>query len=173
MSEERKVDMSLHHEVEQCLFREARLLDGFQFEEWRALLDPDIHYSVPARRTHYLRAANSVRDIDTDHYDDDYESLTLRLARMSRPGPSSMDPRPREVRTVSNIEIEHGDVVGELQVYSVIILMRNRLLDQEEHIAARREDVWRRASDGRLLLYRRRALITHNTILMANMNSLL
>jgi hypothetical protein len=77
------------------------------------------------------------------------------------------------VRTVSNIEIEHGDVDDELKVYSVIILMRNRLLDQEEHVAARREDVWRRVTDGRLLLYRRRALITHNTILMPNMNSLL
>jgi ethylbenzene dioxygenase subunit beta len=173
MVNNRKVDMQAHHEAEQILFLEARLLDEFRYDDWKGLLAPDIHYSVPARRTRYLRAANANREVDTNHYDDDYESLSLRLARMSRPGPSSMDPRPREVRNVSNIEVEQGNSENELRIHSVIILMRNRLLDQEEHIAARREDIWRRLADGRLLLCRRRALITHNTILMANMNSLL
>ena len=40
----------LHAEVEAFLFREARLADEFQLDEWEALLTDDFHYWVPAGR---------------------------------------------------------------------------------------------------------------------------
>jgi len=40
----------LHAEVEAFLYREARLADEFQLDEWEALLTDDFHYWVPAGR---------------------------------------------------------------------------------------------------------------------------
>ena len=99
--------------------------------------------------------------------------MDLRLKRLSKPMQSSLDPRPREVRSISNIEVSYGGSTQELRVDSVILFMRNRMLDQEEHIAARRQDVWRIMDNGRFELVKRKVLITQNSILMANMNSLL
>ena len=39
--------MLLHHEVEQFLFHEARLLDERKFDDWLDLLTDDIHYWMP------------------------------------------------------------------------------------------------------------------------------
>ena len=41
----------LHAEVEAFLYREARLADEFQLDEWEALLTDDFHYWVPAGRS--------------------------------------------------------------------------------------------------------------------------
>jgi 3-phenylpropionate/cinnamic acid dioxygenase small subunit len=166
-----KMSGSLYFRVCQFLYREARLLDEYKYDEWFALLDPAIHYWMPARRNHYLRD-KSERTIDTDHYNDNYESLKLRLARLVRPGPSSMDPRPREVRAISNIEIERVGDDG-IEVHSVVTLIRSRLLDQQEYLAARRDDRLVQHASGELSLAKRRALITQSAILMANLNSLL
>ncbi len=170
---EEKVSMQLHHDVEQCLFHEANLLDDFNFGGWRKLLAPDLHYWIPARRSRYVREKRAEWVIDNDHYDDDMSSMDLRLKRLSKPMQSSLDPRPREVRSISNIEVGYGDSTQELRVDSVILFMRNRMLDQEEHIAARRQDIWRMMGDGKFELVKRKVLITQNSILMANMLSLL
>ncbi|HIF65503.1 MAG TPA: hypothetical protein EYG17_09500 [Acidimicrobiia bacterium] len=42
--------VELHAEVEAFLYREARLADEFQLDEWEALLTDDFHYWVPAGR---------------------------------------------------------------------------------------------------------------------------
>ncbi len=166
-------DLELYHEVCQFLFLEARLLDEQRSDEWYELLSTDIHYWVPARRSRYIRDAAAVRKIDTDHFDDDYESLGFRIQRMSKAGVSSLDPRPRETRTISNIEVLPMPEPDAFTVHSVVVLSRNRLLDRDEGISARREDVLRRYRGGGFKLAARKALITQNTILMANMSSLL
>jgi len=90
-------DMAFHFSVSQFLYREARLLDSGQFKAWHQLLTEDIQYRMPARRSHYLRREVE-HPVDTDHYDDDYSSMGLRIERMIRPGMSSLDPPARETR---------------------------------------------------------------------------
>ena len=47
-------------EVEQFLYREARLLDERRFAEWLALLTDDIHYWVGARSNRYPRRSKAI-----------------------------------------------------------------------------------------------------------------
>ena len=42
------VNVELLHEVEQFLYREARLLDAEQFDGWLEMLTEDIHYWMPS-----------------------------------------------------------------------------------------------------------------------------
>ena len=39
-----RVDRDLAFEIEQFLYREARLLDAERYDEWLAMMAPDIHY---------------------------------------------------------------------------------------------------------------------------------
>ncbi len=165
-------DMAFHFTVSQFLYREARLLDEQQFKDWHQLLAEDLHYRMPVRRSHYLR--NPVKHaVDTDHYDDDFSSMGLRIERMVRPGMASLDPAARETRAVSNIEVQDTDTEGEYLVRSIIQLSRNRLLDQQEELTARREDILRLDSDTGFKITRRTAWINHNVILMRNLSCLL
>jgi len=172
---DKPVSMEVAMHFGQLLAREARLLNQFQYDEWVNLLHPDIHYSVPSRRSHTMRANrdSDVRRISLDHYDDDLRILKMKIKRLQHPGPSSVDPRPREVRVVSNIEVFNGDRVDDYLVYSVIVLYRNRLLDEDGSIAGSRADVWRGSLDDGFKLYRRTVEIAQNTMLLANMNGFL
>ena len=44
------VDRELHFEIEQFLYREARLLDDGRFHDWLALFTDDARYFVPVRQ---------------------------------------------------------------------------------------------------------------------------
>ncbi len=158
------------------LAKEARMLDEYCYTEWMELIAPEIHYSIPARRSHHIRdhREKDARKFDTDHYDDDHESLLLRTMRLSNPaGVSSNDPRPREIRAISNIEVFAQEMPETYRVNSVIQLVRNRLLDDDSAIAGRREDIWRGSVATGFLLVRRTVWISQNTILMPNMASIL
>jgi ethylbenzene dioxygenase beta subunit len=54
------VSLEETHEVEQFLYREARLLDERRYDEWMALLADDLHYWVPTRRNK-VRGRNDAR----------------------------------------------------------------------------------------------------------------
>ena len=62
---------------------------------------------------------------------------------------------------------------GEWLVHSVVQLSRNRLLDQEENLSARREDLLREDAETGFRIVRRTALINHNVVLVRNLNCLL
>ena len=159
----------------QILYREARYLDEYRYADWFDMIDPEIHYHVPARRSFYTREESRRVEppYDTDHYDDDYDSLTLRVKRYQRADSSSLDPRPREIRQVSNVEVFPTDIDGVWRVHSTIMLVRNRLLDLDESIAGRRVDEWREVSPSEFRLVKRTVWISQNSILIANMASLL
>src|SRR5579883_2519517 len=46
-----EITPQLQLEVQNLLFREARLLEEARFREWLDLLSDDIHYAMPVRRT--------------------------------------------------------------------------------------------------------------------------
>jgi len=87
--------------------------------------------------------------------------------------PGRLDPPARETRAVSNVEVEATETDGEYLVHSIIQLSRNRLLDQQEELTARREDILRQDPDTGFKLARRTAWINHNVILVRNLNCLL
>jgi cytochrome P450 len=55
--ESRKVSLELAHEIQQFYFREARLLDDRQYQQWLSLLAEDVVYRVESRHTPFLDAS--------------------------------------------------------------------------------------------------------------------
>ena len=49
MSDAFQPGLELQHEIEQWYYREARLLDGREYQKWLALCAPEIRYIVPGR----------------------------------------------------------------------------------------------------------------------------
>jgi ethylbenzene dioxygenase subunit beta len=158
--------------IQQFLFREARLLDEDRYDDWHALIAEDIHYHMPARRGRYKRERRE-HAVDTDHFDDDYGSLRLRVERLKRPGVPSMDPPPRTCRIVSNVEVEPAATPGEYRVHSTVQLTRNRLYDEDETLTARRTDTLRSDGNGGFRIARREIATTQNVIRVRNLNCLI
>ena len=51
-------------EVEQFLYREARLLDERRFHEWVELFTEDVRYWMPVRSNHYPIESKAIGSLD-------------------------------------------------------------------------------------------------------------
>jgi len=58
-------------EVEQFLYREARLLDERRFHEWLELFTDDVRYWMAGRTNRYPRASKAIAILDLDRYVDE------------------------------------------------------------------------------------------------------
>ena len=54
------------HDVEQFLYREARLLDERRFREWLALLTDDVRYWMAGRSNSYPQVSKALVILDPD-----------------------------------------------------------------------------------------------------------
>lgn len=105
-------------EIEQFLYREARLLDTQQFEAWLDLFTEDACYWVPAGRD----------DIDpTTHVSiihDDKAAMARRIKRLRSGHAYAQDPASRVHRIISNVEIGETDPVNRvLEVHNMMLLV--------------------------------------------------
>jgi benzoate/toluate 1,2-dioxygenase subunit beta len=86
-------------DVEDFLYREARLLDTAKFEEWLELFTDDALYWVPAGRD----------DIDPSRHlsiiHDNKAAMATRIKRLRSGFAFAQDPASRVHRLISNVEI--------------------------------------------------------------------
>jgi 3-phenylpropionate/cinnamic acid dioxygenase small subunit len=107
---------ALRVEIEQFLYREARLLDTRQFDGWLDLWTPDGMYWMP----HEPDQTNP-----RDHISLFWEDATLREVRVRRitnPRNWSQQPVTRTARVVGNVMIDGTDPGGRLIVHSTFTL---------------------------------------------------
>lgn len=157
-------------ELSAFLYREARLLDTGQVEQWLALLADDIHYFMPAQPAIYSRMLKKRTVADKlAFYDDNLDMIKRRIARMIHPTAWSEDPPTRVIHHISNIEAFKGATDGEWRVLSVAVVFRSRNEADEDTLWARREDIVRRV-DGELKLVKRTVTLAHNVLLGKNLN---
>ncbi len=164
--------MLLKHEAEEFLFMEADMLDSRRYEEWLALLTDDIHYWMPVRRTTTARevAREFTQPGGIAFFDDDLNTLKMRVDRMVLGRAWAEDPPSRTRRLITNLRIV--DLSGdELTVSCNFQLYRTRLDSEEDSWIGRREDVLRRL-DGEFRLARRHIYLEQTVILSQNMSSL-
>src|ERR1700758_3487400 len=119
----------LIREVEQFLYREARLLDERRFHEWLQLFTDDVRYWMVTRSNLYPRSSKAIailnpgRNVDETEQDGlailDESKLTLegRIARLETGMAWAEDPPSRTRHLISNIEVVPGDKHGELEIY--------------------------------------------------------
>ena len=167
--------LDLQDEIEQWYYREARLLDGREYQKWLALCAPDIRYIVPGRgnplvdnrhrgQEEMISVANELEGRETDRLpirDETLPYLMLRAERAYKPNSWAENPPARTRRIVGNVEVSavEGDT---LSVVSAFHLHWARPGSRSFLYAGQRRDVLQRAEGrarGDLRLLRREVVL--------------
>ena len=170
-------------EVEQFLYREARLLDDRRFHEWIDLFTDDLQYWMPGRTGRYPASSKAIGILDHSRYeeeelakpgelaimDETKATLSARIARLETGMAWAEDPPSRTRHIITNIEIEEDDTASELKVYSNYVVYRNRGETEQDFYVGRREDVLRRI-DGEWKIARRKVILDQNVLLAKNVS---
>jgi ethylbenzene dioxygenase beta subunit len=166
------VSLELINEVQQFLYREARINDAEKFRDWLDMLAEDIHYWIPYRYQRYRKDAKEPTIYDAAYFNDNYTDLEKRVRRTEAASCWSEDPATRVAHVVTNIEVELTDNPGELRVYSLVTLRRNMNEDDEHTVVGHREDLLRRVN-GVLKLAKRKVIMDQNIFLNKKLNTFL
>jgi 3-phenylpropionate/cinnamic acid dioxygenase small subunit len=181
--EERAMGDELLREVEQFLYREARLLDERRFHEWLELFTDDVRYWMGARTNRYPRTSKAIailspnRYVEDDHtredelsiLDETKETLAGRVARLDTGMAWAEDPPSRTRHFIANIEVAPGDSASEIRVYSNFIVYRSRAESEEDFYVGARQDVLRRV-DGAWKIARRKLTLDQNVLSAKNVS---
>lgn len=139
--------------VGQFLAHEARLLDEGREEDWYALLDDDLLYTVPIRQATEPRSKevdrNAFRIRDTKAH------IRTRIDRLATGNAYSEVPPSRTLRIVGSVEVVAIQTEGTVDVSSALLVYRQRGIDPHfDLIPCRRYDRLRLTPDGIRLLSR-------------------
>jgi 3-phenylpropionate/cinnamic acid dioxygenase small subunit len=169
-------------EVEQFLFREARLLDERRFHEWLALFTDDLRYWMIGRSNRYPRSSKAIaaldpaRRIDEEEenllavLDESKQTLAARVARLETGMAWAEDPPSRTRHLIANIEVEPQDAeASPLAVYSNFIVYRSRSETEQDFYVGARRDLMRRV-EGDLKIASRRITLDQNVMLAMNIS---
>jgi len=170
-------------EVEQFLYREARLLDERRFREWLELLTDDVRYWMPGRSTRYPKGSKALGILDPDRYreeeltredelailDETKETLGRRIARLETGMAWAEDPPSRTRHLLSNIEVAPGDVASELKVFANFLVYRSRAETEQDFYVGARQDVLR-SVDGAWKIARRTIILDQTVLLAKNVS---
>jgi 3-phenylpropionate/trans-cinnamate dioxygenase subunit beta len=170
-------------EVEQFLYREARLLDERRFHDWLLLLTDDLRYFMASRSNRYPKASKAITILDRDRYveddigredelailDETKETLAARVARLDTGMAWAEDPPSRTRHFVANIEVEPGDTESEVKVYCNFIVYRSRAQSEEDFYVGARQDLLRRVA-GQWKIAQRRLVLDQNVLSAKNVS---
>ena len=146
-------DWAFDRAVERFLYREARLLDAREFEDWRQLFADDGVYWIPAERGQ-IDTATTVSLLREDK-----AHLAMRVERLTHARAFAVDPPPRTVHQVTNVEIvEPSDADGLCRVASALVVQEYRAGTRTVR-AATCEHRLRPHDDGFRIVLKRVALI--------------
>ena len=171
-------------QVEQFLYREARMLASRQFRRWIDLLADDLRYWIPMRSNRYSAASKSISILDGSRYeeddlskesdqafmDEDKGSLRRRVDRLDTGMAWAEDPPSRTRHLISNVEVEPGERESEVKVYSNFIMYRSRGETEEDFYVGSREDVLRNV-DGSWQLASRKIVFEQNVLSAKNLSN--
>lgn len=147
--------------VQRFLNREAVLLDGRRFDDWLALLAPEIAYRVT------MQVARGAGEPNTEYaiIEEGIEGLRSRLAQIGTPRLTHAEnPASLMRRFVANLEAWNGSRPGELVAHTSVLVYRGRTtLPEGGFYVGERRDLLRR-DDGRLLLARREVRLDHTVV---------
>ena len=170
-------------EVEQFLYREARLSDERRFHEWLDLFTDDVCYWMGARSNRYPRTSKAIsilspnryieddktRDDELSIFDETKETLSGRVARLETGMAWAEDPPSRTRHLITNIEVTGGEAGPELDVHSNFLVYRSRAESEQDFYVGARQDLLRRV-DGGLKIARRKMTLDQNVLSAKNLS---
>jgi 3-phenylpropionate/cinnamic acid dioxygenase small subunit len=183
MRNEPIADHDLIREIEQFLYREARLLDDRRFRDWLELFTDDVRYWMTSRTNRYPKNSKAIAILDPDRYveddigaddelailDETKETLTGRVARLDTGMAWAEDPPSRTRHLIVNIEVEPSDTDAEVKVYSNFLVYRSRGETEQDFYVGGRQDVLR-SVDGSWKIASRRLVLDQNVLTAKNVS---
>lgn len=133
----------LQYQVEQFLYREARLLDEWRFKEWLNLFTADTRYWIPARESTSDPNSGICGEHELAIIDDDKAFLSARVERLNSDMAHAERPQSRTRHFVTNVQVTALDT-GEVGVACNILVYQSRQERTEVMFVGRREDRLRR-----------------------------
>jgi 3-phenylpropionate/cinnamic acid dioxygenase small subunit len=176
------VRAELLREIEQFLYREARMLDERRFGEWLDLFTDDVRYWMPVRSNRYPRRSKAIAILnparheeaelgkpgDVAIFDETKETLCRRVARLDTGMAWAEDP-PSRTRHLSNVEVEAAGRDDEIRVFSNFVVYRSRGETEQDFYVGGRQDTLR-AVDGAWKIARRTIVLDQNVLLAKNVS---
>ena len=163
----------LQHEVEQFLYREARLLDERRLDEWLELLAAELHYWMPMRRNIKFGDWDlefTSAETEINWFDEGKDVLAGRIRQINTGIHWPEEPVSRFEHIVTNVEVVsvEGD---EIRVNSKFFCYQNRLQDEVNHFVGRREDLLRRDAQTGFKIVKRKIILAQNVLLPKVVNT--
>ena len=158
----------VYNRILETLYDEAAMLDERRFDDWVAMLSPDLIYQAPIRLTR--TGPNRDRDVVRTmfHFDEDYASILQRTGRLQKSAWAE-DPPSRCRRFITNVRVGQCERAGDYDVISYLYLERSRGDNPEnEQLTAERRDVWRDVA-GDYKLVQREIIIDQSVLAMSNL----
>jgi 3-phenylpropionate/cinnamic acid dioxygenase small subunit len=162
------VNGDLMREIEQFLYREARLLDERKHEEWLSLFTDDLRYWMPVVSTQERGGQEVAGPNEIAYFDDNRQTLSLRVKRLSTGLAFAEEPPSRTRRFISNVEIR-SESEQEVVVLSNFIVYRTRLERDQDLFVGHREDLLRRV-DGGWKIASRKMVLDQNVLAAKNLS---
>jgi 3-phenylpropionate/cinnamic acid dioxygenase small subunit len=145
------------HQIENFLYREARLMDEHAYDEWLSLWAEDMLYWVPCNED----------DIDPQRHVsiiyDDHPRLEDRIERLKSGAAYAQEPKSRLRRVISNVEIEEGEN-GEVTTYSNFNLTELRR-GRQDTFAGRTIHKLRPQGSGFKIAYKKVLLVNNDEVI--------
>ena len=166
------VASELQREIEQFLYHEAALLDGWWYRDWFELLADDLEYWMPLRGNRLARDQHlemSGPD-DTALFDEDKDSIDRRILKIETGMSWAEDPPSRTRHAVSNVQVYPTDRADEYQVRCNYMLYRSRLERDVDLFVGARQDVLRRDPETGWKIARRKIVLDQATLLAKNLS---
>ena len=158
----------LRHQVEDFFYAEAELLDDRRLREWLELFTEDAHYWMPVRHNPLERPADLAAELskpgENYYFDDNKETLRIRVERIYARTAWAEMPPSRTRRLISNVRVKQDDG-GQIEVHSNFIVYRTRMEKDEDFFVGTRQDILCRVGNG--FKISRRTIILDQAILGA------
>ena len=138
-------------DVEDFLFHEAELLDGWRLDEWLGLFEEGGTYRMPA-----TDAPDSNPDTSLFLISDTWERLQARVKRLNSRNAHVENPHSRTRRIVGNVRVAAGEEPGTVRVRANFAVYRIRYEQTDLYVGAYEHVLgW----DGATLRFRHRKAV--------------
>ena len=171
--EETLAVLAAKYEVEQFLYREARMLDERRLEDWLNVLAEDIHYFMPIRRNIKFgdwELEFSDPDREISYFDEGKDILEGRVRQIMTGVHWAEEPVSRFEHVITNVEIVSLDEET-VEANSKFYCYQNRLADEVQMFVGRRYDLLRRDPETHFKIVKRTILLAQSVLLPKVINT--
>ena len=164
------VNHDLWLEINDFVIYEARLLDERKFHDWLDLLSDDLFYFMPRKKNRQRKdLAREITELgDLAMFEEDKESMKMRIARLDTGMAWAEDPPSRTRHLITNLQTE--DIGNdEVKAKTAFMLYRTHLETDEDFFVGSRDDLLRRVN-GEWKVARRTIVLDANVIQAKNLS---